>query len=161
MKVPGWPSERYHQLQADFDSHFREISRSTEIKKTLLPQRYRFHKRRGSESSRCSHSHPMLRTQPGACFFVPALKSKAAPTAAELKPSSAKRRASKSCFGVPSPTHTMSGSHLLMAASCSASSKAVSSRKGGLCVPTILTFGRRASIFAWSNASVSGVDPKK
>src|SRR5262245_23807505 len=51
---------------------------------------------------------PSFITQRGACGLVPAMKSKAAPIATNVRPlMPAIRCTSRSCFGVPIPTQTI------------------------------------------------------
>ncbi len=68
----------------------------------VFPTRYRLPRRRGSVASRNSHSRPNRCIRSGAWRLTPAVKSKAAPTPADVTPMlSVMRRASKSCRGVP------------------------------------------------------------
>ncbi len=108
-----------------------------------------------------SHSSPLRCIQRGAWGFRPERKSKAAPTpiitGASIRPRCAAIQ--RSCLGVLSPTQTMSGRALLISSTTARSSSSVRSRKGGVCVPTICSPGKRARSFSASASATPSAPP--
>ena len=104
---------------------------------------YRRQSRRGSDTSRNSHSSPDRCIHFGACRKFPAWMSNAAPTPTSAAASTLPMCAAihRSCLGVLRPIHTICAPESLIACTAAASSSSVIGRNGGEYAPTIFNAG--------------------